>query len=132
MMTKQIVRRGVAVLLLATLVRPAALLAAPGQVQPEVMKKYVRSIQPGAAIKIKIRKQGTLKAVLLTADEDTVTVQPKTRVPEPARTIPFDLIERVELDQGGTGIGKAVAIGAAAGAGAALGVILILAAIFSD
>lgn len=103
-----------------------------GQAQADVMRKYLRTLQPGSTIKIRIQKQGTLKAVLLTVEDEAITVQPKTRVPEPVRTVPFTAIERVELDQGGGGIGKAIAIGAAAGAGAALGVLLILAAIFAD
>lgn len=101
------------------------------QAQTEVMRKYLRGLQAGSTIKIKVRKQGTLNVTLMTVEDDAITVQPKTRVPEPARAIPIDTIERVELDHPG-GIGRAVAIGAAVGAGAALGVLLILAAIFAN
>lgn len=137
--------RSIALVLVATAVFPAAAVREVGaaarpvaqgsavteQAQTEVMRKYLRGLQAGSTIKIKVRKQGTLKATLMTVEDDAITVQPKTRVPEPVRTIPIEMIERVELDQGG-GIGRAVAIGAAAGAGAALGVILILAAIFAN
>jgi hypothetical protein len=61
-----------------------------------------------------------------------IVVQERTRIPESPLTIPIESIRRVEIDPPGNGIGKAVAIGLAAGASGALGVILLLAAVFSD
>jgi hypothetical protein len=66
------------------------------------------------------------------ASDAGIVVQRRTRVPEPPFSIPIERISTVDIEAPGSSIGKAVAIGAAAGAGGALGVMLLLAAIFSD
>ena len=56
-------------------------------------------------------------------------IKKRTRLPEPAITIPFAELARLEIDKrDGMSVGKIIGIGLAAGAGA----ILTLLAIFAD
>jgi hypothetical protein len=64
--------------------------------------------------------------VLAVVDSDSITLQPRTRIPESPRRIPFDELETLELKQNGSSVGKSIAIGAAVGSGTFLGVLLIV------
>jgi hypothetical protein len=71
-----------------------------------------------------------LTAVLLTVDEAGITVKPRTRIPEPARQVPFDRLAQLELAGEGANIAKAAAVGGAVGAGVFLGLLMLLFANF--
>jgi hypothetical protein len=71
-----------------------------------------------------------MTATLLAIDDDGVIVKRASRVPEPAVTIPFSELARLERDQkGGFSLGKALGVGLAAGAGAILTLFFITIAI---
>jgi hypothetical protein len=56
-----------------------------------------------------------------------VIVQPRTRLPSPAKRVPFDVIVALAPDSsGGMNTGNAIAMGAIAGATAFVAVFLIL------
>ena len=64
---------------------------------------------------------------ILSVEQDAVVMQPRTRLPSPAKRVPFDLIVAIVPDSsGGVDTGKAVAIGAAAGAVSFVAIFLIL------
>jgi hypothetical protein len=67
-----------------------------------------------------------MTAVLMIVDDAGLTVKPRTRIPEPARQIPFDRLALLELARDNSNIGKAAAIGGAVGAGAFLGLMMLL------
>ena len=73
-----------------------------------------------------------MRAVLLAADDTSVLVKPRTRVPEPERRIAYSELELLVADRGGIGPGKAAAIGIGAGAGAFFTLLMITFAIVSD
>jgi hypothetical protein len=109
-------------------------LAAPTTSRPDrqVLRAYVQKLPAGARVRASLVTGKTVKGTLIDATDAGIVVQKRTRIPEPPVAIAIEQIRSVEIDAPGGGIGKAVAIGAAAGAGAALGVILLLAAMFSD
>ena len=100
----------------------------------DLLAEYVQRLPAGTSIRIQRVSGGSLRGTLMKANEQTLVIQPRTRVPEPPVEIAFkDLISVVPEAQGGNNnIGKAIGIGIAAGAGAVLGIFLILAAIYSD
>jgi hypothetical protein len=56
-------------------------------------------------------------ASLIAVDDTGVVVKPRSRVPEPARHVSFDDLERLDLYEGGTAMNRGAAIVAAVGAG---------------
>ena len=96
-----------------------------------LLADYVQRIPAGSKVRVERTTGGTLRGTLLKAGADQVTVQRNTRVPEPPVDIPFGTITRITLDSGSS-TGKTVAIAIGTGVGATFGVLLLLAAIFSD
>jgi hypothetical protein len=66
------------------------------------------------------------------ATPDAIVVQKDTRVPEPPVAIPLSDVTRLTLDTGASSLGKHIAIGVGTGVAATFGVLLILAALWSD
>lgn len=97
-----------------------------------LMASYVRQLPLGSRVRVSLSDGTVIHGTLIKADGDPIAVQRRTRMPEAPLQIPVKDVRAVELEKGGGGTGRAIAIGAAAGAGAALGVLMVLAAIFSD
>lgn len=95
-----------------------------------LLAEYVRGLPLGSHVRVDLTNGHVVKGTLMKATDTVVVVQRRTRIPEAPDEIPFDQVTAVQLQSNG-GPGKAIAIGAAAGAAAALGVLLVLAAIFS-
>jgi hypothetical protein len=104
---------------------------APEQDPPGVTAAYVKAMTLGARIAVTTTDGKRMKGTLMMVHEDAIVVRPRTRVPEPAQTIPMAQIATIETEREG-GMGRAIAIGAAVGAGAALGVFLALIVAMSD
>jgi hypothetical protein len=134
---KKMIKRLIAGAMCVTLGAPACAGAARMQVTPvasdgRVLAEFVQKLPPGAAIRVDRTGGTTLRGTLMKASDQSMVVQPRTRIPEPAVEIPFSEVLRVTPDaQNGSSLGKAVGIGVAAGAGAALSVFMIIAAIFA-
>lgn len=96
-----------------------------------VLADYVVRIPAGSKIRVERTTGGTLRGTLLKSGPDSLTMQRNTRVPETPIDIPFSTITRVTLDTG-SNTAKTVGIAVATGVGATFGVLLLLAAIFSD
>jgi len=105
--------------------------AAPKQDPPGVTAAYVKAIPPGARIALTLTDGKRMKGTLMVVQEDAIVVRPRTRVPEPAQTLPLAQIATIETERE-SGMGRAIAIGAAVGAGAALGVFLAILVALSD
>jgi hypothetical protein len=103
-----------------------------GQDPPGVTAAYVKALSPGTRVTIALADGKTIKGTLMLVQAESVVVRPRTRLPEPARTIPFAQIATIETERETGGVGRAIAIGAAVGAGAAIGVFLALIAALSD
>lgn len=113
-----------------------ARIGAPGQAaarhDPTLFTEFVKKIPVGSRVRLGLANGQTIRGTLMRADTDPIVVQRRTRMPEAPIEIRVADLLTMELDQPGTGPGKAIAIGVASGAGAALGVLMILAAIFAD
>jgi|SRR5688500_5350177 len=113
---------------------PLAMPAAPGQaVDRAVLAEYVQKLPPGTTVRVERSGERAVRGTLMKATDQSLFIQPKTRIPEPSVEVPLSDVLRVtpEAPNGGN-LAKAIGIGAAAGAGAALGVFFIILAVFND
>ena len=112
--------------------RPALPTARQAQAEAMVMADYVRQLPIGSRVRIARTDGRVLRATLMKNDGDPIVVQRRTRIPEPPIDIRVADVVALELDTPKSGIGRTGAISAAAAAGATLGVLMLLAAIYSD
>jgi hypothetical protein len=103
-----------------------------GHVDPALMAEYVRQLPVGSKVRVNLANGDILHAVLMKRDGDPIVVQRRARIPESPIEIPLKDILAMELENGGSNTARNVAIGAATAVGATFGVLLLLAAIFSD
>ena len=80
-------------------------------------RAYANQIAIGSTLAIRTTAGERLTGVLFVVDDSTITVKPKTRLPEPARRIAFDNIEEMAVRRDRVNIAKYVGVGAAVGAG---------------
>jgi hypothetical protein len=118
-------KTAIASILLLILTLAPTLNARP-QVSPAAWRNVAGQIPIGSVLKIRTASRERLTAILFVVDDAGIVVKPKTRIPEPSRRLPYDLIEDLQIDRSRGGFGKAAAIGAGIGAGVFSFVILIL------
>jgi hypothetical protein len=95
------------------------------------MADYAQRIPAGSKVRVERSTGAALRGTLMKADGAAITLQRNTRIPEPPVEIPIANITRLTVEQGSS-VGKNIAIGVASGVGATFGVLLLLAAIWSD
>jgi hypothetical protein len=113
------------------LIAPGAALAGQGVVverTPAYWYSYAEKLPIGATVRVRTSDGRRHTAVLAVVDRDGITVERKSRVPEPARRISYDDILQLELKTNGTSMAKAAAVGSAIGAGTFVGLLMLLAA----
>jgi hypothetical protein len=125
-------KRFIASIVLTCMLAPGASLAGQGIVvdrSPEYWYSYAEKLPIGATVRVRTIDGKRHTAVLAVVDRDGITVERKSRVPEPARRFPYDQIQQLELKtNGGASMAKAAAVGAAIGAGTFVGLLALLAA----
>ena len=90
---------------------------------------YAERLPIGATVRVRTADGKRHTAVLALVDRDGITVELKSRIPEPARRVSYDQIQQLELKTAnGSSMVKAAAVGSAVGAGAFLGLLALLAA----
>ena len=104
----------------------------PPTVERSVMTDYAQRIPAGSKVRVEQTDGHSVRGTMMKAGAESITVQRHTRVPEPPVEIPIGSIARLTLDQAGSSVGKNIAIGVASGVGATFGVLLLLAALWSD
>lgn len=83
------------------------------------------AIPLGSRVRVNVLDGPRVTGTLMRVDANGVLIKKNTRRPEPAITISFDQMSKLErVKEGGFSIGKAIAVGAGAGAGAMLTLIL--------
>jgi hypothetical protein len=97
-----------------------------------VLAEFARNLPVGARVKATTTGNRSVRGTLLKATDASIVIQPRTRVPEPLVEVPFEQLLALEQDQQTSNAGRTAGIAAAAAAGATLGVLFLLAAIFSD
>ena len=104
-----------------------------GASERAILAEYVQRLPAGASIRVQRATGPSLRGTLLKATGESLFVQPRTRVPEPAVEVALrDVLSVEPYTPGGPNVAKAIGIGAAAGAGAALAVFAIIAAVYAD
>jgi hypothetical protein len=111
--------------------RPMTHSPAQARVDPALMAEYVRQLPVGSKVRVSLAQGTTVHGILMQHDRDPIVVQRRTRIPEAPMEIPLKDVLAMELETGGSSA-RNVAIGAATAVGATFGVLLLLAAIFSD
>jgi hypothetical protein len=101
-------------------------------VDPKVMADYVRQLKVGSRVRLARTNGDEIHGILMKNDGDPLVVQRRTRIPEAPIDVPLREVLSVELEVKNGNPARTAAIGAAAAVSATLGVLLILAAIFSD
>lgn len=95
--------------------------------------EYIQKLPPGTLLRVNRAGGHSVHGTLMKATDQSVFVQPKTRLPEAIVEIPVDEIVAVTPEsKRDHGVGRAIGAGAAAGAAAAVTIILILLAVASD
>jgi hypothetical protein len=90
-------------------------------------RQVAESLPLGSKVKIQTTEGRRLNGTLMRVDAAAIMVKRNTRRPEPAVTVAFTEIGKLERDQpgGGMHIAKAIGVGLAAGAGVFFSLILI-------
>ncbi len=104
----------------------------PSTVDPKVMADYVRQLKVGSRVRLARTNGDEIRGILMKNDADPIVVQRRTRIPEAPIEVPLREVLAVELETKNSNPARTVAIGAVAAVSATLGVLLILAAIYSD
>jgi hypothetical protein len=104
----------------------------PGVQDRAVLAEYVQRLPAGSRIRVERTSGNALRGTLMKATPDAIVVQKNTRVPEAPVEVPLSQVTRVTLEPTSSSIGKHIAIGVGSGVAATFGVLLILAALWSD
>jgi uncharacterized lipoprotein YajG len=118
-------------IVLICLLSPFAAFAGQGiavERSPGYWYSYAEKLPIGATVRVRTADGKRHTAVLALVDRDGITVELKSRIPEPARRISYDQIQQLELKTNGSNIAKAAAVGSAIGAGTFLALLALLAA----
>lgn len=118
-------------LVIACLVAPAIAFGEQGIIvdrTPAYWYAYAEKLPVGATVHVRTTDGKRHTALLSLVDRDGITVEMKTRIPEPARRFPYDQIQQLELKSNGASMAKAAAVGAAIGAGTFITLLALLAA----
>ena len=114
-------KRYVSSLVLMCLLAPSMALAEQGVVvdrTPGYWYAYAEKLPIGATVRVRTTDGKRHTAILSLVDRDGITVETKSRIPEPARRISYEQIQQLELKtNNGASMAKAAAVGAAIGAG---------------
>jgi len=104
-----------------------------GTVNRSVLVEYVQNLPPGTLVRVGRVQGHSVLGTLVKATDQSLFIQPKTRVAESIVEIPLDQVIGVAPERpGGSGIGRAIGAGAAAGAGATLAIFLVMFALYGD
>jgi hypothetical protein len=97
-------------------------------------KEVAAAIPLGSKVKVLTTSGNRLTGTLMSVAGDAVMVKRNTRLPEPAVSVPFSEVSRLERDHGSRGVtvGKAIAIGLASGAGVLFGLFAMIAMSYDD
>ena len=120
--------------ILFSLLLPASRVFAQSTTRPgaEYWFAFASRLPIGSTVSVRTADGKRQTAVLALVEPDGITLQPKTRIPEPPRKVSFDQLAQLEPKHNGSNVGKGIAIGVAAGAGTFFGIMMIMFAVVSD
>lgn len=112
-------------LLLSMLARPHAASAQTVNDEARTWHEVLEKMEPAVFVALRLKDGTHLNGTVLSVQDTTFTLKPRTRIPVAARDVPYDAIANLERGKIGMSPGKKVLIGVATGAGA----IVVLAAV---
>lgn len=97
------------------------------EIEATAWRQVAETIPLGSKVKVQTVEGRRLKGTLMRVDGTSVMLKRNTRMPEPALTVAFTDIAKLERDEpgGGMHIAKAIGVGLAAGAGVFFSLVLI-------
>jgi hypothetical protein len=117
--------RAVVLLVVATLLLPRAA-ASQDAATPEVWRDFAQRVEVGSELRVRLRNGQRFSATIVSAAEDGLLLQPKTRRPVAVQRVAYSEVESLERrKQGGMSAAKAVGVGVGVGAGVFLGFLLM-------
>jgi hypothetical protein len=94
--------------------------------EAEVWRSFAGRLEAGTPIKLRLRDGRTVKATFIEARDETMIVQPKSRVAVPVQPLAYVAIVGVERDdKPSQNVAKAIGIGVASGVGTFFGMLLL-------
>jgi hypothetical protein len=97
-----------------------------------VLVEYAQHLPAGADVRVSRSNGHSLRGTLMKATDQSLFIQPRTRLPEPAVEIPFNEVLGVTPEHHGGSVARSIGIGAAAGAAAMLTILMIMFAVYGD
>jgi len=97
-----------------------------------VLVEYAQKLPPGTDVRVGRVTGHSVRGTLMKATDQSLFIQPKTRVAEPMMEIPIADVVEVTPQHHGNSVGRAIGAGAAAGAAATLAIFLIMFAVYGD
>src|SRR5258705_6173036 len=70
----------------------------------DMWRAYANHLPVGSTLTIRTTSGERFTGVLFVVDDTAMTVKPKTRIPEPARRVPFDAVDDMSLRRHGVSI----------------------------
>ena len=106
---------------------------ASAQVPDNVWRNVATKIDVGTEINVRLRNGQRFRATLVEARDESLLLQPRTRVPVPVQEVSYiDILSMERRTKGGIGPGKAAAIGVASGVGGFFAILAIMVAAVGD
>ena len=96
------------------------------QTVSDIWRSFAERVDVGTELHVRLNDGNGFRGTLVAVRSDAMLMQPKTRVPVPIQTIPYETIVRLERTKAGSGTAKAVAVGVATGVGAFFGMLALL------
>lgn len=117
-----------ACVLASVLSAPGVSMAQPANDEAGKWQTVVERLEPAALVSIRLKDGTRLKGTVLSAQAETFTLKPRTRIPVAGRDIRYDAIATLERTTVGMSPAKKVLIGVATGVGTAVVLVAILVA----
>jgi hypothetical protein len=109
-----------------TTLHPSGAASAQVLSQADVWRQFAERLPTGASVRVRTSSGERFTGWLLAVDGEGIAVNPRTRVPEPMRRVPFDGIASIEtVSNKGASLAKAAAVGAGVGAGVFVGLLML-------
>jgi hypothetical protein len=96
------------------------------QTSADIWRNFAQRVDVGTELNVQLNDGRRVRAMLVSAGEDAILLQPKTRIAVPVQAVRYDEIVRMEPRKAGNGTGKAVAIGVATAVGTFFGIMALL------
>ena len=97
------------------------------------LAEYVQKLPAGTQVRVGRANGHSVRGTLIKGTDQSIFIQPKTRIAEPVVEIPMtDILQVTPERHGGNSVGRAIGAGAAAGAAATLAIFLIMFAVYGD